>query len=163
MNVAALIEDEIEIREAAKSDLPNIVALVPELVGFGPPPWRDPAQMIRTDVAVISKAVSSNGAHENAVVYVGVLRGRVIAFLHATATVDYYTQTPQAHVADVVVSDEARGAGLGTRLLAAAEEWAKRHGFSQLSIAVFERNAEALKLYQRLGFEREIIRLIKPL
>ena len=149
------------VRRATAADVMAISELVPQLVAFGPPPWRDTEQMTKTDHAVIQRAILEQS--DDAIVWVGVLDGEVLAFLHARATTDYYTQNVQGHVADIVVADRARGSGIGTRLLEEAERWAREQGFQQLTIAVFERNARALELYERRGFQREIIRLIKPL
>jgi ribosomal protein S18 acetylase RimI-like enzyme len=153
--------EALMVRRATAADLVAISELVPQLVASGPPEWRDAEQMTQTDQAVIQKAVLDEGA--DARVWVGVLSGEVLAFLHARVAIDYYTQNAQGHVADIVVADRARGLGVGTRLLEEAERWARAQGFRQLTIAVFERNTRALELYERRGFHREIIRLIKPL
>lgn len=56
----------------------------------------------------------------------------------------------------------ARGAGLGTRLLTAAEDQAAAAGYRQMSIQVYGQNSGAFRLYQRLGYglaERAAVRL----
>jgi len=45
-----------------------------------------------------------------------------------------------------------RGSGLGTALMKAAEDKAAAAGITQLSVQVFEQNAHAVKLYDRLGY-----------
>jgi ribosomal protein S18 acetylase RimI-like enzyme len=50
-----------------------------------------------------------------------------------------------------------RGLGIGTRLMAAAEEKARALGLPRVSLICFERNEGAMRLYQRLGY-REIAR-----
>jgi GNAT superfamily N-acetyltransferase len=47
---------------------------------------------------------------------------------------------------------EARGSGLGARLIALVREEVARQGYEQLSITVVARNAEALRFYEREGF-----------
>jgi len=137
--------------------------MVPELVAFGPPAWRDADQMTRTDLAVIEEALSWCGEENVVSVFVATLNADVVGFVHVRAAADYYLRTQQAHVADLVVSPRARGRGIATKLLRRAEDWARESGFKQLTIAVFEANREALTLYERRGFERETIRLVKPL
>jgi RimJ/RimL family protein N-acetyltransferase len=65
-----------------------------------------------------------------------------------------------AHVADlgVAVAATHRRRGIGTALLAAAEEWARAAGVEKLELHVFPHNAPALALYDRLGYEREGVR-----
>ncbi len=52
---------------------------------------------------------------------------------------------------------EARGRGLGTRLLGLADEIARAQGLARLSIIVADNNAGARRLYERQGY-REVDR-----
>ncbi|MBA6441386.1 GNAT family N-acetyltransferase [Streptomyces sp. GMR22] len=52
----------------------------------------------------------------------------------------------------VWVSPEARGHGVGGRLIAAVEAWALRRGATALRLAVLPGNAPAIALYERHGF-----------
>jgi ribosomal protein S18 acetylase RimI-like enzyme len=55
----------------------------------------------------------------------------------------------------LAVAAEARGQGIGTRLLNEAERHAREHGYAVLSLDVVDTNLRARQLYERLGF-REI-------
>ncbi|MEV6975414.1 GNAT family N-acetyltransferase [Kitasatospora sp. NPDC093806] len=52
----------------------------------------------------------------------------------------------------VWVGPEARGRGVGDRLIAAVEAWARRSGSGALRLAVLPGNAAAVALYRRNGF-----------
>lgn len=52
------------------------------------------------------------------------------------------------------VRPEFRNLGLGRGLVAAAEDYLHRQGFTQVVIAAAKDNAPALRLYERLGYER---------
>jgi ribosomal protein S18 acetylase RimI-like enzyme len=63
-----------------------------------------------------------------------------------------------AHVLGIfglAVAPEARRRGVGTALLAAAEEHAQAHGARKLSMRVLSTNPDAIRLYTGLGFECE--------
>ncbi len=63
-----------------------------------------------------------------------------------------------AHVLAVMglaVAPAARRRGVGAALLAAAEDHARARGARKISLRVLSTNTGALRLYQRLGFERE--------
>jgi RimJ/RimL family protein N-acetyltransferase len=63
-----------------------------------------------------------------------------------------------AHVVAVLglaVSPDARGRGVATALLAAAEERARARGARKLSLRAFSTNPAAIRLYARFGFEQE--------
>jgi GNAT superfamily N-acetyltransferase len=150
------------IRRALPSDADALRALIPRLIAFGPPPWRDPNLMTATDIAVISRALQAEGS--NPIVYVAEGEaGDLAGFIHLHSATDYYRRRDHGHVADVVVAEAYEGQGLATRLLAKAEEWARSQGFDWLTISVFEENGRAASLYDRLGFRRDIARLVKPL
>ncbi|PZH16783.1 GNAT family N-acetyltransferase, partial [Streptomyces sp. NTH33] len=52
----------------------------------------------------------------------------------------------------VWVSPQARGRGVGDRLIAAVERWALQSGATTLKLAVIPGNESAIALYQRNGF-----------
>lgn len=61
------------------------------------------------------------------------------------------------HVAVLGMSVDAawRGRGIGSTLLTEAVAWAPRTGFTRIELNVYVRNAAAIRLYERFGFERE--------
>lgn len=64
------------------------------------------------------------------------------------------------HSATVVIGllPRARGRGLGTRLLGAIDEWARRDGVSRLELTVMVHNVAAIGLYRKCGYVQEGVR-----
>jgi GNAT superfamily N-acetyltransferase len=149
------------IRHATDQDRPAIMALVPRLVAFGPPPWRDALAMTKTDLAVMDEALRSTS--DDPIVFVAEFEGNLAGLIHLRSVEDYYRRRSHGHVADLIVVEGCEGQGIATVLLAKAEEWARAKGYDWLGIAVFEANGRAEKLYEKFGFHREVIRMIKPL
>jgi ribosomal protein S18 acetylase RimI-like enzyme len=149
------------IRRATDADAPAILALVPRLVGFEPPPWRDRAAMTETDLDVVAEAIRSTT--EDPSVFVAEIDGAVRGFIHLRSLEDYYRRHKHGHVADIVVADSHEGQGIATALLGRAEEWSRAQGYDWMTLGVFEQNARAERLYQKLGYRRDVIRLLKPL
>jgi ribosomal protein S18 acetylase RimI-like enzyme len=56
------------------------------------------------------------------------------------------------YVSDLAVLPQFQGQGIGTRLLAFAEEQAARHGLGNCSLIVALHNEAARQLYLRLGY-----------
>ena len=56
------------------------------------------------------------------------------------------------YVCGVALFPEYRGRGIGTRLMALAEEHARHKGLSKISLIVFEENTGASQLYERAGY-----------
>lgn len=53
------------------------------------------------------------------------------------------------------VSPRYRDRGIGTELMQAAEDYARHQGVRRLELEVFGKNAGAIKLFKRLGYEEE--------
>jgi len=53
------------------------------------------------------------------------------------------------------VLQKQRGAGIGSALIASHTEWAKSVGLRRIQLKVLVRNAGAVRLYRRLGYEVE--------
>jgi ribosomal protein S18 acetylase RimI-like enzyme len=65
-----------------------------------------------------------------------------------------YLEAPDTwYICGVAVLHEYRGHGIGTGLMKIAREQALAHGYSQLSLVVFEENIAAVRLYKRLGYK----------
>jgi ribosomal protein S18 acetylase RimI-like enzyme len=150
------------IRRAEAADADAILALVPRLASsFTPPPWREPAAMTATDLDVVRKAISSGG--DDPSVFVAMVGDGVAGFIHVRSLEDYYRRRKHGHVADLVVGPAHEGQGIATALLAKAEEWSRAQGYDWMTIGVFEQNARAERLYQKLGYRRDVVRLLKVL
>jgi ribosomal protein S18 acetylase RimI-like enzyme len=71
----------------------------------------------------------------------GIRRGEVPKTRHA------------ATIWGVYVKAEARGRGVGEKLMKAAVEWARQEKLTIVKLAVIATNATALRCYERAGFE----------
>lgn len=90
--------------------------------------------------------------------------GRQAGFILMLDTMpDEVTRMPQGFVAYMAVEPSLRGGGIGSRLLAAAEDEARRRGLPYMGLMVTEDNAAARALYERAGYLTERRLLCKPL
>ena len=76
---------------------------------------------------------------------------------------DEVTLTDQGFLAYMAVIPDRQGAGVGTVLLAAAEDEARRRGLPYMALMVTEENAVARRLYERAGYRTERRLLCKAL
>jgi [ribosomal protein S18]-alanine N-acetyltransferase len=65
-----------------------------------------------------------------------------------------------SHVADlgVMVAAGHRRRGIGSALMTAAETWARGARVQKLELHVFPHNEPAIRMYEKLGYEREGLR-----
>ena len=151
----------LRVRESGPEDRDFVLGLVPELLAFGPPSWRDVRAMARVDAEVIGAALDGRAAGRRVLVAEDG-EGRRRGFIHVSEEDDYYGGAC-GHIGDIVVAPEARGQGVGTALLAAAEDWARARGHRLITLNVFLDNAAARRVYERAGYRPETIRHVKPL
>ncbi len=84
-----------------------------------------------------------------------------VGLILVTLREELMSHAPSAHLEAIVVAPEARGAGVGALLLTRAEDAAKDRGAHSLSLHVFANNSRARALYDKLGYDSELIRAIK--
>lgn len=70
---------------------------------------------------------------------------------------------PQARVNDVVVTDRARGAGVGTDLLRRAEELARKRGCFRMALVTAGWREASIAFYRREGWQDYGEWFVKPL
>jgi len=64
-------------------------------------------------------------------------------------------KTGEYHIGTLATLPESRGYGIGSKLIAFAEEQARKHRYDKCSLTVKKENTGALKLYERLGYVTE--------
>jgi ribosomal protein S18 acetylase RimI-like enzyme len=151
------------IRSARPADRPFIVRLVPRLAdGFPLPSWRTPAEVVRAETTTLEAALDAEPTRARLLVAESVT-GEPGGFVYLEQHIDYFRQTPHAHVSVLAVAVEAEGQGAGRALLEAAETWTREQGLGMLTLNVFSGNGRARSVYERLGYAPETIRYVKPL
>lgn len=159
----------IELRPAAHGDVEHLKRALFEAVSWNPDRELPPYELViaheelaryhegwgrRGDLAVVA---------EDGDEVVGACLCRLFtADDHGHGYVD--DETPELAVA---VWGERRGEGIGTLLMGAIEDAARRAGFAQISLSVDSDNP-ARRLYERLGYETltvddEGVRMLKEL
>jgi len=153
---------DINIRTASASDQDFILSLIPRLVEFGPPTWRDVSQMISTDLQVLSDQLT-NQPPDTAFFVAEDEKGLPLGFIHLQTGKDYYHHERHGHIANVIVAPESEGRGIGRILIEKGEEWARSQGYRWLTLSVFAQNTRAREVYERLGYGEDIMKYVKKL
>jgi ribosomal protein S18 acetylase RimI-like enzyme len=80
------------------------------------------------------------------------LIGALTIRVYDTPSQPSMVQRRRAHVEALVVDQAHRRAGVGTALMAAATEWARGRGASEIVLTVWAGNAAGDAFYERLGY-----------
>ena len=89
--------------------------------------------------------------------------GQYAGFVWVDQVRSGFTGVRQAYILDVFVTEVHRGHGLGRRLMARAEDWARDHNLASIGLSVAGHNIAAVGLYEKLGYQTETLRLSKTL
>lgn len=144
---------DFEIKRADIADLNRIAPLVAafhveEGVGSDEAGRRESLARLLSEPQIGGIWIAARG-DADPVAYVALAFGFAIEFEGRDAFVD-----------EVYVTPDSRGAGLGARLLKAAQEAAIGLGLKALHLEVHQDNEKAARLYDRLGFARRPYRLM---
>jgi len=133
------------IREARDSDLEDLVGLLQELFSIEADFTPDPERQ-RRGLALLIDGSPDRRA------FVADVAGRVVGMATVQVLISTAEGGPVGLVEDVVVAPAYRGRGLGRRLLAALEAWARDRGLTRLQLLADRGNAPALSFYERAGW-----------
>lgn len=126
----------VEITEYTDTMLEAINALMPQLSeGFGPLSRTDLEEILRSNTTRLYMAVDQHN-------YVGAL----------TLVVFRIPSGLRAWIEDVVVSERARGRGIGQRLVEHAIFTATQADVKSIDLTARSSRAPAIALYKKLGF-----------
>ncbi|MFG1869832.1 GNAT family N-acetyltransferase [Micromonospora arborensis] len=150
-------EAQLTVRPASLADVPALVELrlanAEAHVALDAGTYRVPRReaVIRHFAAMLAESAGRDG-----VLVAESDGGRVVGMIEVLRHPDppehqILRPEPSAQVHTVVLPD-ARGLGVGSALLRAAERWASSHGISYLSAGIFHRNVDAVRFYSRHGY-----------
>lgn len=127
----------------------------------------DPARYAvpaRAEVVGHYEALRLDGDH---VLFVAEIDGVVVGFvelewLRPPPVWSMLRNGRRAHL-DIAIAEEFRARGIGSRLLEAAESWARRGGAEALVLDALTANGRALAFYEKAGFAAFGTVMEKPL
>ncbi len=171
MAVGSFAAMDIRIRRAEASDVPRMMELVKELAlfekapeavtvteqemldaGFGPQPvWLGWVAEMRSEDRRMSgseDAVAREGGPSDPLIVS--FSDRILGL--AICYTRYSTWRGRAlYLEDIVVTEAARGQGIGDRLIRTCIAYAAEHGYNRMRWQVLDWNTDAMRFYERFG------------
>jgi len=136
----AAVANELKIRRAKLSDAPRLAELSGQL-GY-------PA----TAAQLRARFRGIKPASLHAVFVADSVKDGVVGWLHVSRQPLLEVEI-RAEVNSLIVAEGQRSLGAGARLLAAGEEWARKHGCKGMSVRSNVIRERAHKFYERNGYE----------
>jgi GNAT superfamily N-acetyltransferase len=131
---------ELKIRRAKSADAPRLAVLAGQL-GY-------PA----TEAQIRKRLREIKPPFQNAIFVADSAKDGVVGWLHVSKEPLLESEV-RAEVNGLVVAEGQRSLGAGAKLLAAAEDWARKHGCKSMSVRSNVIRERAHKFYERYGYE----------
>lgn len=145
---------DIEIRRAKSNDLPQMVELWKQLMGFHQE-LDSTYKLLPDAVERWTKYIESKFDDDEWRVLVAERKGRIVGYT-AAAVQEYppVFESPQhGFLQEVAVLCEFRRQGIGRSLVDAAVEWLGSQGVPETTVRIDERNPASKALFAGAGFE----------
>jgi ribosomal protein S18 acetylase RimI-like enzyme len=151
----------MKVQEAESTDYEDLLELFPRLAAFDLPQNRNPDHLWGGDAEILKDWAAGN--RDDCLVHVAKNEaGKVLGVAMVTMRPELLSHAPSAHLEALAVAEKAEGQGVGSALLASVEKEAQQRGALSMSLTVFARNQRARKVYERAGYDGELLRYIKP-
>ena len=151
---------EFKIQQAESHHRDAVLKLLPRLADFPIPKERKPEEFWQGDAVLVKQHFDEKNRDTRIWIAVDET-DHILGTLLLRFNQDPLNEQTNAHVEVLAVSEQAEGNGVASQLLEMAEaETRKQQAFS-LSLNVFSNNERARSLYQKFGFDEEMIRCIK--
>lgn len=152
----------IHIRMMNDTDRDFIITISNRFNEFAFMGWRDEERMREAQNRIAKESIEQQDTKSEMFIAedeTGVRNG----FLHMTQNIDYFTGEEQGYISSIAVSKDGEGKGIAKKLMQKAEEWSQQKGYKQLVLHVFSNNERAIRFYQHLNFETEIVKMVKEI
>lgn len=134
----------LQIREATPGDVPQIVTVLAESFAEYKSLYTEKAYAATTPDGDAIKGRLAEGT-----TWVAAFGGKIVG------TVSVVPEKKSLYIRSMAILPAARGAGIGERLLAEIENFAVTNGYRQLFLSTTPFLHRAIRLYEKLGFERK--------
>ncbi len=102
-------------------------------------------------------------AERDVAIFVAERAGAIIGYVYAGIEPRSWKELRDAagFIHDVVVDPNAQRSGVGTRLIETAAAWLATRGVARVMLWTAEKNQEAQRLFEHLGFRRTMIEMTR--
>ncbi len=152
----------MNIRAARPDDAPKLHDLMRRLRDGSLPAWRTSAS-IEDNLIEAEAGFFTPSAIETTLLVCADDDDEPVGFAKAMMDKDFLSGETQGHLLFLVTDRAHEGRGVARALVAGVEAWAREQGATGLLLYDFATNENARATYGRLGFQEDMVKLVKPL
>jgi len=152
---------DYSIRMATSNDVDDIIAIMPRLADFDVPQNRNPDHLWQGDLKMVHQWAA--GERNDVDMCVASTANKVVGVAMLSEREELLSSEPSVHLEVLALEKSAEGFGIATALMDEVEKLARQRGAKSVTLHVFANNTKARGLYERKGFDSELIRCIKHL
>lgn len=142
----------VDIREIREDDAAPFLELCRRLDGETRFMMLEPGER-QTSIEEQRRRIRELLSRDNSTLLVAETDGELVGYVEAVGG-EFRRNRHCAHVVTGVLRAHG-GRGVGTRLFAALDEWARRKGIVRIELTVMAHNERAVGLYRKMGYEVE--------
>lgn len=101
----------------------------------------------------IAQNLERIGSETGSAIFLALVDGSVVGCLNFRRSAHHQQQHCGSF--SITVSQSIRGRGVGTKLIQRMLDWAGEHSIHRIELEVLSNNPGAIKLYERIGFQKE--------
>lgn len=145
------------IRQMENKDKKKIISLAERFSDIVFMEYRDIEKMKRKQTELAQASVEA----DDSTIFVAEQDGIFLGYIELKEEIDFFTTEKTAYISAVAVASSGEGKGVGKQLMHRAEQWSREKGLKQLVLNVFKANQRAIDIYRHLGYEEEIVKMVK--
>ncbi len=144
------------IRKATKEDLPILDTFMDALVDA-----ERPMDVTIKEGKVVYYNLDSFINSDDAILYVAELNNELVASGYAKIKPDrkYLKHDKHAYLGFMFVPEKHRGNGYNKLIVDALLVWSKTKNISEIRLDVYNTNPSAIRAYEKVGFEKHMIKM----
>lgn len=155
------MNNKINIRTASENDYQFIYELSPRLAEVAKLAWHSEEVVQIMQDGYINAVLNDTSVPFTLLIAED--NETSLGFIHVKAHKDEISEEMCAMVTLLAVSPIGQGKGIGKLLMQAAERWTKQQGYRLLHLEVFANNDNGQGFYRNLGFQSEMLTMVKQL
>lgn len=150
------------IRHYTPADQEFVLSLAERFSDFELPAWRSTAELDNANQVALKKVLEVPEL-ESVLLLAEDEAGQPAGFVYLHSQTDFFNGQKVGYLSDLAVDKAFEGQGVGRLLMEAAEAWARKQGYPHLALNVFATNTRARQMYEKFGFQQEVVKYVKPL